>query len=213
MPASAFTPAEQRKVMVPSFREPRTDVAIGLDASMRLLPAGAAVKGIFFNDVIRRASVAISEDALAIAAGVKSRRYLAFFDYPYADWMRIAVAAAEALSPRATPAFGLRELGRHAYDAFLDTHIGRVLLGVLGLDARAVLRNGPKAYAVVLNFGEITGELVSERVARYRFRDFPGFLETYQVGVLEGVLAHCKVEGRVMIALEDLANAVIDVSF
>jgi uncharacterized protein (TIGR02265 family) len=188
-------------------------VAIDLDASLALLPPGAAVKGIFFNDVIRRARIAISEDALAAASGVKARRYVAFFDYPYVDWMRIAVAAAQALSPDATPALGLRELGRHAYDAFLDTQIGRVLLGVFDLDAGAVLRRGPKAYALVLNFGEITAQFVSDKVARYRFRGFPGFLETYQVGVLEGVLVHCKVEGRVLIALEDLANAVIEVSF
>ena len=47
-----------------------------------------------------------------------------------------------------------------------------------------------------------------ERPATGRFlfhvHGLPGFLETYQVGVLEGVLHHCGERGRVRIALEAL---------
>jgi uncharacterized protein (TIGR02265 family) len=194
------------------FREARTDVDVDVDASIAMLPKDAAVKGIYFNDVMRRANTAIAPNELFAAASVTQRRYLPFLDYPYPDWMRIAVVATRALSPNVTLAAGLRELGRHAYDAFLGTQVGRVLFGVLNLDASAILRAGPRAYRVVVNFGEISVDVVNDRCFRYRFREFPAFLETYQVGVLEGVLTQCHVSGRVLIAMRDTANADIEIS-
>ncbi len=56
----------------------------------------------------------------------------------------------------------------------------------------------------------ISAEKSSFRTFTFRALDFPAFLETYQVGVLEGVLRHCGERGRIRIAVEDLGNATIE---
>jgi uncharacterized protein (TIGR02265 family) len=195
------------------MRRPRAHFDLDLERSIALLPPDAAVKGLFFTDVIERVRAVTGTDALFADAGVTPRRWIPFFDYPYADWMRIAVVAARLLSPKDPPAEGVRELGRHAYDALLATHVGRVLFGVLGRDAGAVLRLGPRGYALFVNFGSITAEELERGRVRYRFRSFPGFIETYQVGIFEGVLRHCNAKGEVRIDMQDLANADVEVTF
>ena len=48
------------------------------------------------------------------------------------------------------------------------------------------------------------------RLFRFTARDLPAFLETYQVGVLEGVLRHCDTRGRLRLALEALDRATLE---
>jgi len=199
--------------MIDAMRAPRLDVDLELERSIALLPKHACVKGVYFSDVLRRASKAEPHAEILRRAGVAPRRWLPFFDYPYADWMRIAVVAAQALTPEKSPAEGMRELGRHAYDTLLDTQVGRVVFGVLGTEVSDILRIGPKGYAMMVNFGSVTAEAVGASRYRYRFREFPCFLETFQVGVLEGAVRHCKARGEATIDLHDLANADVDIAY
>ena len=80
-------------------------------------------------------------------------------------------------------------------------------------DVGAVLLMAPKAYPIAMNFGRFEGEAVGDRCVRMRCRDFPAFLETYQVGLVEGIFAHFGVAGRIRIAVEDIANATLEASW
>ena len=139
--------------------------------------------------------------------------YQPFLSYPHADFIRLAVAAASALHPSVPLGEGLRRIGQSAYDALLPSLAGKILFGVLGVDFEQVLTHGPKGYALAVTFGSVEFERLGPGHARYTYRAMPALLDTYHVGVIEGAMRHCKVEGEVLVATTDLANAVFDITW
>ncbi len=63
---------------------------------------------------------------------------------------------------------------------------------------------------MLLSTGQVSAEKTAYRTFTFRASQFPGFLETFQVGVLEGVVRHCGERARISIALDDLATATIE---
>jgi serine/threonine-protein kinase len=197
---------------LPAFRDPDFAAPVDLDAHLALLPPGATCKGLFFIDLIQRASPVLSAADLARLALVPERRYVPFYDYPLAENMRISVAAVQAIFPRQPVGEGLRRLGQTAFDTVLAAPMGRALFGFLGTNVERIFLAAPRAYELFLACGQVTSEKAGPRTFLFRARDYPDFLETYQVGLIEGVLRHCHERGRVRVALEDLANATIEVT-
>jgi serine/threonine-protein kinase len=192
------------------LHEPDFEAPIDLEGHLALLPEGATCKGMFFNDLFKHAEAARSAAEIAAAAGVPERRYVAFRDYSMADNMRISLVVAAAVYPRLPPGEGLRRIGWTAFDTVLGTQIGRTLFGIFGGDVEALFLNWPKAFKILLSFGEIRSHKVGPRAFVFEARNFPAFIETYQVGVLQGVLRHCKERARIRIAMADLGNARIE---
>jgi uncharacterized protein (TIGR02265 family) len=183
---------------------------VDLEGHLAQMSPDASCKGMFLADVIQRASRVTSEQTLFRAAQLPERRYVAFRDYPLAETMKLFMAAARALFPRYPPGEGLRRLGQTAFETVLATHVGRALFGILGRDVEPILLTGPKAFKLMVNVGHVSAEKTSYRTFTFHAHDFPAFLETYQVGVLEGVLRYCGERGRIRIAVEDLAHATIE---
>lgn len=199
---------------MPFFREPKFDGKVDLEAHVRRLDEKASCKGIFFThflDVGKKHRI----DALDLLreAGLPDRRYFVFHDYPMADHLRLLVATAKAVHPYVSLGEGLRRLGRTAYDGLLGSHAGRVVFGVLGFDLPRILELGPRAIGLVTSFRGVHSERAGERVFHVHYRDMPAFLETYHVGVMEGVLEKCGARGRVRIELADIANATLEVTW
>ena len=194
-----------------TFHDPRFHMAIDVPAQVALLPPRATCKGMFFNDVIARAAAVDASVDLFARAGVARREYTAFLDYPHAEWMRLAEAAAVVVARGGRAGEGLRELGRHAYDAIFDHALGKVLFGPLGFDVDRVVANTGLGYRLGLSFGRVTVTPVGPQHARVTYRDFPSFLETYNVGVIEGGILRYGATPRVQIALDGLAHAELDV--
>jgi uncharacterized protein (TIGR02265 family) len=71
----------------------------------------------------------------------------------------------------------------------------------------------PAAYRATLGFGSLEAEEVGHREYHVRFRDRPILIETYQVGVIEGAFRHVNEQARIRVALDDLANGVVEVSW
>jgi uncharacterized protein (TIGR02265 family) len=198
-------------VSEPRFHPPRFDQPVDVGGQIALLPPKATVKGLFLADAISRVrAVAPNHWLITSSTEIGGRRYVPFFDYPYRDYMRLLESAAEALYPKHPRGEGLRRLGRGAYDALLGSQVGRVLFGVLGADFDGVVRVGAKAYQISLSFGRFELEPMGERHMRFHFREFPALLETYQVGVFEGAMRACEVDGEVLVYLRDLANGTFD---
>jgi serine/threonine-protein kinase len=193
------------------LRDPDFGAAVDLDAHVRLLPPDASCKGMFFMDVLARASRFAPSLDIHKAAGIPERRYLPFRDYPMADGLRLTSAAARVLFPRHGIGEGLRRVGRTAFETILGTHVGRSLFGVLADEIDSIFMRSPKAYKLLLNFGELSAEKTDFRTYLFRVKGFPAFLETYQVGVIEGVVAHCKERSQIQIALDDLACGAVEV--
>ncbi len=193
------------------LRAPRDDAPVELDEHLRRVPNGATVKGMFFLELQRVAEQAGVWPEVLETAAVAEKRYYNFRDYPMVDNLRITAAVAAHVDPTMPRGDAIRYLGQTAFDVVLGSQIGRALFGAFGRDVEPLFLRGPKAFKLFLGMGEITSEKVAPRVYRVHARNFPAFLETYQVGVIEGVLRHCGAKGTISIALEDLANATIEV--
>jgi serine/threonine-protein kinase len=195
----------------PLLRAPDFTAPIDVAGHLALLPSDAACKGMFFIDLVRAGTKGRSAVELHQLAGILDRRYIPFRDYPMEDLVRLMTATARCAYPGLPAGQALRRLGQSAFEAVLATHIGRTMLGVLGRDAERMLLNAPRVFQILLNFGEITVEKRDIGVFVMRAERFPAFLETYQVGLLEGLLAHCRAHGRIRIALLSLADATFEI--
>ena len=71
----------------------------------------------------------------------------------------------------------------------------------------------PRAYPLVMNFGELSTERPAPRTVIARCRSFPAFVATYQVGTIEAVFQHFGVEGQLRVCVEDIANVAIEASW
>jgi uncharacterized protein (TIGR02265 family) len=182
-----------------------------VDAHLALLPPGATCKGIFFLDLIRRGVAAVPARALFELAGFPEQRYVGFRNYPAAEYMRLAVAV--ALTVHRTEPLGeaLRRIGQTAFATASASLVGKTLFGVYGKDLEPLLFTAPRAYRLFLNYGEVTVEKRGPSTYRAQAQGLPAFLETYQIGVLEGVLRHCNVHAHLRIALEALDQATVEI--
>jgi len=195
------------------FERPRVEHPIDLNAHIAALPSGAACKGLFFLDLEDRVRKVAPTANLADRADVAPRRYVAFREYPYSDLMRYLVAAASILHRAVPLGEGLRRLGAGAYDAFLGSHVGRVVLGAFGKHLDAILTHGKRAYQLCINFGDIRVEPIERGHVRYHFAGMPAFLETYQVGVVEAAFAATGNRGEVLVQMKNLGEAVFDIQW
>lgn len=184
-----------------------------LEEHLRLLPAGATCKGLFFRGTLERVRLAVPRFEASAAAGIEERRYIPFFDYPYADYLKLNLVCARAIFPAVSTAEGLRRLGATAYDSLLESQVGRVLLGAFGRDFERVVMAGGRGYAVSLSFGKVDVERVTARHVRYRFHDTPAFLDTFQVGVVDGGMRACGVTGEIRVTSKDPGNALFDITW
>lgn len=195
------------------FHEPRCREPVDLEAQIRLLPPRATCKGMFFLDPIERARRVSPDVDLFRLARLAPRRYLPFLDYPHAEWMRLTHAAASVVAPTGHVGEGLRELGRHAYDVIFENPLGKLLFGPFGFDLEQVFAHAGLGYRLGLGFGTIRSERVASQHFQVTFEGFPTFLETFNVGVLEGSGAHYGDKVTVRVKLDGLANAVMKVTW
>jgi hypothetical protein len=71
----------------------------------------------------------------------------------------------------------------------------------------------PRAYSVITTAGRVRHEGRGPRAADLVFDGFPGFIETYQVGIVEGVCEHYGIQARITVALTTLADGTLRVEW
>lgn len=167
----------------------------------------------FFQALLDLAAGTGAPADIARAAGVEDRRYSAFRDYPMHDNLRLTVEIAGRIHPRVPLGEALMRIGKTSFSTFLASHLGRVLVLAVGDAVGPVLGLAPRAYPLVMNFGSIVMESEEPRRVVTRCRDFPAFIETYQVGTVLGVLEHFDVAGTVRAEITDLANGRIEITW
>ncbi|MEM7608108.1 MAG: DUF2378 family protein [Myxococcota bacterium] len=179
---SETTPVE---LVRPNFR-----AAFDPAQHLESVPTGGKVIGLYFRDVI---------DALLGAAPTNPRLaelvavpYKPFRRYSISDWLELLALAAAEAHPDVPLREGLRRIGRSAYEAFIATMLGRTIFGIAGRDIDAAFKLGPKGFAAA--YGGTNGGVRAEQPAphtwHYTFRSYPAYLDTYVIGVMEGVVAH-----------------------
>ena len=186
--------------------------SVDLAAHLRLLRPDATVRGMYIQDVRKRLAARLPGQDIDARVGLPVRRYLPFNTYPYADYLRLCAGAVPFLWPDHPPAEGLRLLGEGAYDTFLSSQIGAVLLGVFGRSFPTVARAAGKAWGVSLNFGTVEVVDVGPGQMRFEMREMPAFLGTLQRGVILGAMkATGVVGGTVEPQMHSLSSATMDV--
>lgn len=181
------------------MRLQRGTAALEVDvaAHVRATPPGATCKGVLFAGIIEQARRARPGFDPAREAGVEARRYLPFLNYPYADLLRLIPAAARAIFPTVSAVEAVRQLGRGVFVDFRTTRSGRVLLGLMVDDLAEVLMSAARAYSTTVTAGRFETERLGRRRVCMRFDDYPGYIETYDVGVFEGTIAYFREQGVV----------------
>jgi uncharacterized protein (TIGR02265 family) len=125
--------------------------------------------------------------------------------------LRLLVAVAGVVHRGVPLGESLRRMGQGAFDMILGTHVGRTLLGVFGRDLAPVLANGVKVYGILMSFGVFSCEKPGPGRFLIRFKDYAAFVDTYEVGVAEGVLRHCGKRGRVRVRADRLDDTTLEI--
>lgn len=161
-----------------------------LDAIERT-PATNTVKGMYVSGIVEALASRELEPR-------EQRRYQAFKDYSLRDYMRLCLDASVTLYPSRTPKEGLRSLGQLAIPTFAQSISGAVIMGTVGRSWELALRCVSRGYQISLKPGEaIVAELGAER-ALVQLRKVWNFGDSYQVGVVEGLMDWCGLNGQVV---------------
>ncbi|WP_171415807.1 DUF2378 family protein [Corallococcus exercitus] len=159
-------------------------------------------RGMFFLGVLESVRTGVGEDAVATCRAVTDeRRFVGFFNYPVASFLKLSQVAARLLSPR----WGgfdeaLRQMGMQATRSFLESAVGRTFLLLAAGDARKLVTNLPSGYQMAVSYGERSVDWKGAGDALFVMRrDF--MPAAYHEGVLREVLSmvgarNPRVQGR-----------------
>lgn len=125
------------------------------------------------------------------------KSYVAFKDYPTAEYAEICERAARLLWPEESPREGLRRVGHMAYPDLAGTLIGRVVFGVLGKDIRAITRIVDKAYSISGTRGKATVLQLGDDSSVVRLEEAFVYVDCLQIGAFEGALMACDLDGEI----------------
>jgi uncharacterized protein (TIGR02265 family) len=196
---------------MPTYLPPAWDAPLDGATYLREVPSTARIKGMFTAALVteaKRRNVVLTK---------ASEKYHAFLDYPLTGHMEVCLEAAEVFYPGVAVRRGLRRLGRGACATFLQSTIGRTVLGGW-LDQSAVPRAMAalaRAYPIAFTHPSPVFEVSdpSESSCVVRLTDFWTFLDSHQIGILEGVCAACGVRADVTVWTEGLARGEFLVSW
>jgi uncharacterized protein (TIGR02265 family) len=176
------------------YVRPVLTAPINLAAHLALAPAHGKVKGMFFRRMIDEAKKRSGKD-------FGTRSYFPFSDYPLADWLTLLHDAALHAYPKEPVRSGLRRLGRSMYPTFVDSMVGKVVFSVAPNSVMQALPLYPRIWSIISNHGTAAvDELTNGRVI-IRLRNVWDFLDSFQLGSLEGGMGFFGVTADVKVAV------------
>jgi uncharacterized protein (TIGR02265 family) len=121
-----------------------------------------------------------------------------FKDYSLREYMELLLDSALTLYPTSTVQVGLRRLGQLAIPTFTTSIVGRVIMGTVGRSWDLALKCVSRGYEVSLKPGKATVAEMTNTRALLQLRDVWNFGDTYQVGVVEGLMDWCGIDGKIV---------------
>jgi len=163
-------------------------------ACIEQTPAAHTVRGMYVGGLVQ-----------AIAARnfvpINAEPIHPFKEYSLREYMEMLLDSAISLYPSDTVHDGLRKLGNLAIPTFAKSLAGSVLMAMVGRRWDLALTCVSRGYEVSLNPGKcIVAENANGR-ALLQLRNVWNFGDSYQVGVIEGLMQWCKLEGTVTAVL------------
>lgn len=174
------------------YAAPDWGAPLDLDAHLRLAPSDGRVKGMFFRRIL-------DDVRKQTGRSLRKESYFPFSDYRLTDWLVLLHDAARAAHPDQPVREGLRRLGRGMYPTFVDSTIGKVVFSIAPNDVMRALPLYPRIWSVISNHGTAeVDELVNGRVV-IRQRNVWDFVDSFQLGSLEGGMLFFGVAAEVRI--------------
>jgi uncharacterized protein (TIGR02265 family) len=124
-------------------------------------------------------------------------RIQSFTDYPLRAYMELLLDSAVTLYPGTTVHDGLYRLGLLAIPTFGLSIVGKVVMGTVGRSWELALKYVSRGYEISLKPGKATVAHFENGKALVELRDIWNFGESYQVGVIEGLMKSCGINGRI----------------
>ena len=188
---SAHAHAMPARVLM--FQKASASVSVSttdLEGRLSLAAPGDTVKGVLCNaalSAVGRVLDPSAADSCRAASG--ERRFIDFFNYPIASFLRLSFTAAElSRSKLGGLDAAFRTLGKQAVDDFLSTAAGKTLRSLGNSNPHRLLATLPSAYRTALNHGERHIQLATEgRCVLKMRRDF--LPHPYHEGVLAALLS------------------------
>jgi uncharacterized protein (TIGR02265 family) len=160
------------------------------DLQKRLAAAthGDMVRGIVFNAAFAVIREQAGEAAAKECDPMKTASRTDFFNYPVADFLKMAWAAAGRLEGKMGGADKVMyAIGHRAGSGVLSSTLGRTLSKLSGQNPRSLLSSTPGGYRATVSYGERMVEWKGDRQCRMLFkRDF--LVPAFHCGVLSGAI-------------------------
>lgn len=162
-------------------------------------PTSCTVKGMYIVGVLQALE----------NRGIEPRepmRVQQFKDYPLTQYMELLLDAALTLYPESAPKEGLRRLGQLAVPTFSHSIVGAVIMSTVGRSWEMCLKMVSRGYELSLKPGKAVVADMTSTTALVQLRGVWNFGDSYQVGVLEGLMHSCDMIGQVTVQVISRAD-------
>ncbi len=190
--------------MLPGFRTPDWNEPLDIEQRLGQTPADATLRGVFFQAIV---------DRLKAHGRPAPVTYSGFVRYPVREYLELAVRSARELHPNEPLREGLRRVGRGVYPAFKDTMAGAAIFAFANNDFARVAALAQKAYELALTPARVGLRDLGHNHLVVELRDVYTFPDCLQIGVWEGAMAACSVEGTVALKLYSLCDADLEIEW
>ncbi len=184
----------------PGFEKIDWTAPLDLEAYLAHCPAEAKVKGMIVNGVLKRLQKMGKQPPPNVGT------YLTFKDYPLRDHMRITVDVAKAAFPHQHLRESLRLLGHGTFGDVKETLIGKVVFAAWD-NPQSVFKLSAKAYEIVGSTAKVKIVESGPRFVHQHIVNAFGFLDSFQVGVTEGVPMSFGMKPTVQVKRVSLSEA------
>jgi uncharacterized protein (TIGR02265 family) len=207
--APATTTPPKAPLTAPDFTAP-----LDVDRVVAQVPQTALIKGFFIDSFEKLILKERPELKGKLYEGLARNSYSPLKTYWRGEIMRAEAQFSTLAYPDVATREALRRSGRLIYPSFLGSLIGRVVLVALFAgDVDAVLKAGPKMFSAMTNFGKVDAVRMGERHWQYRYNDYYSWLDSGDVGVIEGLLMHYGMEPNITVASDGPFDVCMDIQW
>jgi uncharacterized protein (TIGR02265 family) len=153
-------------------------------------PEANTVKGMYVNGIVQ----ALQEHGVNYRP---AERIQPFRDYPLRGYMEFLLDSAVTLYPNTTVHDALFRLGQLAIPTFAKSIVGKVIMSTAGRSWELSLKYVSKGYEISLKPGKATVAEMGNGKALVQLRQVWNYGESYQVGVVDGVMTSCGLVGKI----------------
>jgi uncharacterized protein (TIGR02265 family) len=173
---------------------------VDIDRLIEKVPAGFTIKGAF---VASNAAIVASDwprIEQTLDQPPRNGKYLAFSDYPLADFLRITHAAAKKKYPALPSREAHRLLSRSTFEVFAQTTFGRVVVTLVSGPA-SLLKKYEDVFNRMLKGPRVAVTVTGSQSVEMAFTSYYSTREAI-FGVLEGAVMACQFEPAVRVESE-----------